>query len=245
MPSSNAAVIDDFAAASTPALPEEVPAWTHTARRLGEQKQSYPSYPRGSWLCAEGSPATGVYIIRSGRVKETLCSADGRKLIVRVLGPGQIVGLTAVLGGHLYDATAEALELTQAEFISAKDFLQTVEHSSRWGLWVVTQLGQNCKQVYENLRRLSFPANVTERLARLVQEWSLHCLPSRENSEPRFQVTLTQEEIAQMVGSTRETVSRILMDFRRKGWIRIKGVTWTLTNAAALRRLTESCEPRS
>ena len=245
MPSSNAVLIDDIAATSSPALPVEVPAWAHGVHRAGEQKQSYPSYPRGSWLCAEGSPATGVYIIRSGRVKETLCSSDGRKLIVRVLGPGQIVGLTAVLGGHLYDATAEALELTQAEFVSAKEFLQTIEHSSRWGLWVVTQLGQNCKQVYENLRRLSFPANVTERLARLVQEWSQNSLPSRDHSGPRFQVTLTQEEIAQMVGSTRETVSRILMDFRRKGWIRIKGVTWTLTNATALKRLTEACEPRT
>jgi CRP/FNR family transcriptional regulator len=112
------------------------------------------------------------------------------------------------------------------------------------GLSVVSQLGQNCKDVYDNLRRLTFPANVTQRLARLVQEWYLRAKPGREGQECRFQVTLTQEEIAQMVGSTRETVSRILMDFRRKGWIRARGVTWVVTNPGALLRLAEAGERR-
>lgn len=244
MPSSNTALMDQAAAIARPQGPADASGWTLAAPRPNTKKESYPSYPRGAWLCAEGSPATGVYIVRSGRVKETLSSSDGKKLIVRVLGPGQIVGLTAVLSGHLYDVTAEALELTQAEFISAKDFLHNMESSPQMGLSVVSQLSQNCKDVYDNLRRLTFPANVTQRLARLVQEWYQRALPGKEGQECRFQVTLTQEEIAQMVGSTRETVSRILMDFRRKGWLRAKGVTWVVTNPGALLRLAEAGERR-
>lgn len=244
MPSSNTAILDRPVAHLRQPGPADAAGWIPTAQRPSPQKQSYPSYPRGAWLCAEGTPATGVYIVRTGRVKETLNSSDGKRLIVRVLGPGQIVGLTAVLSGHLYDVTAEALELTQAEFISARDFLHTMETSCQVGLSVVLQLGQNCKDIYENLRRLTFPANVTQRLAGLLHEWYDRALPGKEGQERRFQVTLTQEEIAQMVGSTRETVSRILMDFRRKGWIRVKGVTWTVTNPVAFLSMTEAGERR-
>jgi CRP-like cAMP-binding protein len=94
-------------------------------------------------------------------------------------------------------------------------------------------------EVYRHLRRITFPVNVTQRVAFLVQEWSACSAPAKAGGPLRFKVVLTQEEIAQMVDSTRETVSRVLTDLRRKGWLRIKGVTWTVTNPEAMKELAE------
>jgi CRP/FNR family cyclic AMP-dependent transcriptional regulator len=204
------------------------------------QTETCPLYPRGSWLCVEGTAAAGVFILHSGRVKETLSSADGRKVIVRVLGPGEIVGLTSVLAGRNYEATTEALETTQAQFVCSEDFLQAMERSGQLCMDVVMQLSRNCMEVYRHLRRITFPVNVAQRVASLVLEWSAcPAVSAKQGAPPRFKVLLTQEEIAQMVGSTRETVSRVLTDLRRKGRLRIKGVTWTVTNPEAMKELAE------
>lgn len=196
-------------------------------------------YPRGSWLFAQGSVANGVFVLHSGYVKETISSADGRRLIVRVAGPGEFVGLTAVLTGRNYDSTAEVLETTQAQFMPSEDFLRSMEDSGRFCIGVVTQLGRNCMDVYRHLRRITFPTNVTQRVAFLVQEWCAGLDAPPAGAPLRLKVVLTQEEIAQMVDSTRETVSRVLMDLRRRGWLRIKGVSWTITNPAAMKELAE------
>jgi CRP/FNR family transcriptional regulator, cyclic AMP receptor protein len=200
---------------------------------------SCPSYPRGSWLCVEGMAAAGVFIVHSGRVKETLSSADGKKLIVRVLGPGEMIGLASVLSGRNYESTAEALEPTHAQFVCSEDFLRTMNRSSQLSMAVAVQLGRNCREMHQHLRRITFPASVTQRVASLVQEWSSGSAAAAERDPLRFKVVLTQDEIAQMVGSTRETVSRVLADLRRKGWLRIKGVTWTVTNPESMKEMAE------
>jgi len=81
--------------------------------------------------------------------------------------------------------------------------------------------------------------SVPEKLAKLILQWAEHPLEfaSKKSHETAIRVTLTQEEIAQLTGTSRETVSRVLGGFRKKGWLRVKGATWTIVNKQALQNL--------
>ena len=96
------------------------------------------------------------------------------------------------------------------------------------------QLTHNCKCAYDEIRSLGLSNSVPEKLAKLILRWAEHPLelPSKKPNETAMRVTLTQEEIAQFIGTSRETVSRVLTGFRKKGCIRVKGATWTITNDA-------------
>lgn len=193
-------------------------------------------YPEGSLLFAEGHPAKGVFILRSGAVKLSACSREGRTVIVSIAGRGDILGLADVFSGIDHDLTAEAIETTEAAFLGKTDFLNLMRGSEQIGLTVVRQLSRDCHSVYDNIRCLS-ASSISERMAKLIVHW-LECPMSGPRSmETSLRVPLTHEEIAQSIGSTRETVSRTLMEFRQKRLISINGTEWTITNGAALHRL--------
>jgi len=199
-------------------------------------------YPKGAMLSLEGQPPRGVYILCTGRAKLSSTSADGKSIILRIAEPGEVLGLTAVIGNTPYEATAEILEPTQANFISRQDFMRFLDKYSNVGMKVAHQLTHNCRCAYEEVRSLGLSKSVPEKIARLLLQWSEHPLAvaKKKPGEIALRVTLTQEEIAQFVGSSRETVSRVLSDFRKKGWLRISGATWFIANKPALEKLSNA-----
>lgn len=196
-------------------------------------------YPQGGAFFIEGQPATGVFLLRTGRAKESVISSRGKTAIVRVVGPGVILGLAPVLTGVPYDSTVETLEPTHADFVAKAGFLRALKTSGQLAQAVASQLSRNCRETYAAIRCLGISESVSERLARLLLQWAEFPLPNHNGETPgiRLRVTLTQEEISQFIGSTRETTSRILADFRGKQWININGSIWTIINADAIRRL--------
>jgi CRP/FNR family cyclic AMP-dependent transcriptional regulator len=197
-------------------------------------------YPKGTLLCLEGQAARGVYVLCTGRAKLSTTSAEGKSIILRIAEPGEVLGLTAAVSNSPYEATIETLEPTQANFISHTDFIRFLEEYPEVGMKVAHQLTHNCKCAYDEIRSLGLSNSVPERIAKLVLTWAEHPLdsPSRKKStEIAIRVTLTQEEIAQFAGTSRETVSRVLSDFKKKGWLRIKGATWVVVNKQALEHL--------
>ena len=199
-------------------------------------------YPKGALLCLEGHEPRGVFVLCTGRAKLSTASADGKSIILRVAERGDVLGLTAVLSGTSYEATAETLEPTQANFIPRGDFLRFVQANSDVGIRVAQQLTDHCKCAYDEIRSLGLSRSVSERIARLLLQWSTHPLrPCRKRAnEIPIRVTLTQEEIAQFTGTSRETVSRVLGDFKAKGWLRVNGATWTVLDKPALDHLVTS-----
>jgi CRP/FNR family transcriptional regulator len=139
-----------------------------------------------------------------------------------------------------YEATVETLEPTQANFIPQTDFIHFLQEYPDVGMKVAQQLTHNCKCAYDEIRSIGLSNSVPERLAKLLLGWAEHPLdlPNKKKSqEIAIRVTLTQEEIAQLAGTSRETVSRVLSDFKKKGWLRIKGATWVVLNQQALKHL--------
>jgi CRP/FNR family transcriptional regulator, cyclic AMP receptor protein len=197
-------------------------------------------YPKGTMLCLEGQPPRGVYVLCTGRAKLSTTSSDGKTIILRLAEPGEVLGLTAAVANAPYEATIETLEQTQANFISQTDFSRFLQDYPEVGMKVAQQLTHNCKCAYSEIRSLGLSNSVPEKIAKLLLEWAQHPLKPAAGKPAQgvsIRVTLTQEEIAQMVGTSRETVSRTLSDFRNRGWLRIKGATWNIVNKRALQAM--------
>jgi CRP/FNR family transcriptional regulator, cyclic AMP receptor protein len=209
-----------------------------TMKALQEIKAT-AAYPKGALLCLEGQPPRGVFVLCTGRAKLSTTSSEGKTIILRIADPGEVLGLTSVIAGTPYEATVETLEPTQANFITQKDFLRFLDRHSEVGMKVAQQLTHNCKCAYEEIRSLGLSNSVPEKIAKLLLKWSEHplALPNKKPQEIAIRVTLTQEEIAQFAGTSRETVSRVLSDFKKKGWLRIRGATWFIANKSALEKL--------
>src|SRR5215467_4244123 len=197
-------------------------------------------YPKGTMLCLEGQEPRGVYVLCTGRAKLSTTSSDGKSIILRIAEPGEVLGLTAAVSNTPYEATVETLEQTQANFISHTDFNRFLQEYPQVGMKVAQQLTHNCKCAYNEIRSLGLSSSVPEKIAKLLLDWAQHPLKlsdAKRMHEIPIRVTLTQEEIAQLVGTSRETVSRVLGDFKRKGWLRVKGATWSIVNRRALQEM--------
>jgi CRP/FNR family transcriptional regulator len=156
-----------------------------------------------------------------------------------MVAPGAIVGLTAVLTNSSYESTVETLEPTHADFVRKAPFLNVLKTSAPLGQMVVRQFIHESNEAYATIRCLGVSGSVPERIARLLLHWA-ECPLANQNQrtgEVRIRVTLTHEEISQFVGSTRETTSRILGEFRKKKWIAAHGCIWTIADPSAIRRL--------
>lgn len=210
-----------------------------SAVRTLQEIKATSIYPKGAMLCLEGQRPRGIFILCTGRAKLSTTSADGKSIILRIAEPGEVLGLTAMIGETAYEATVETLEPTQANFIPQADFVRFLDQYPEVSMKVAQQLTHNCKCAYEEIRSLGLSSSVPEKIARLILKWADHPLsmPGKKSSEIAIRVTLTQEEIAQFAGTSRETVSRVLGNFKKKGLLRVQGATWYLPDKAALEKL--------
>jgi len=199
---------------------------------------SASSYPKGATLFVEGQAARGVFILCAGRVKLSTTSIDGRTLIVRISEPGEVLGLPATVTGKLYELTADVLEPAQANFIARADFLNFLREHGEVSLRVAQQLGETYHAAIAEMRSIGLSHSAGEKLARFVLDW---CASHGDgNAEIRAKLTLTHEEIAQMIGASRETVTRLFAAFKKKQLLQVKGSTLIVLNKAGLESLTGS-----
>jgi CRP/FNR family transcriptional regulator, cyclic AMP receptor protein len=196
------------------------------------------AYPQGAVLFLEGQAPRGVYVICSGRVKLSTTSRDGKTLILRIAQAGEVLGLHATVSGKPYELTGETLQPCQLDFIRREDFLRFLQHHADACLNAAEHLSKNCQSAYEMIRSLGLSHSVSEKLARLLLEWSSDGDVTKEGI--RIKVALTHEEIAQLIGTSRETVTRVLGEFREKQLAQLRGSTLMILNKPALERMIET-----
>jgi CRP/FNR family cyclic AMP-dependent transcriptional regulator len=189
-------------------------------------------YPKGSLLFVEGEQPRGVFILCSGRAKLTTSSSEGKTLIVKMAGPGEILGVSAAILGNAYEVSAETLEPAQVNFIGRDDFLRLISSHADACMHTAKQLSEKYQAAQREIRTLGLSQTTSEKLAKLILGW---CEGGEETAKGvRLKMLLTHEEIGQMIGTTRETVTRLLNDFRRKKIIDVKGSTFLVSNEATL-----------
>jgi CRP/FNR family transcriptional regulator len=179
-------------------------------------------YPRGSVLFAEGQRPRGVYILCEGRAKVSIGSAEGRTVVLRIAEAGDLLGVNSVLTGRPSGATVETLERCRIDFVSRSEFMKLLAHDNRAYLGVARSLGNKLSRVMEHARLLLLSQTAAEKLAGLLVRWC-DDRGKRTAQGIRINTGLTHEEIAQMICSSRETVTRLLGEFKRKQIVNFVG----------------------
>lgn len=189
-------------------------------------------YPAGKVLYAEGQPVEGVYILCNGRAKITTASEHGNTIILKIALAGEALGLEAALSNRLHRETAELLDSCQVKFISRDKLISYFLEDNQAALKAAAQINLNCDAAREQIRRIGFSISGTQKLAQLLMVWAHQSNCGRIGIS--FTVPYTHEEIAQMIGSTRETVTRVLTKFKRNKTIEIQGSTFTVKDLRQL-----------
>ena len=202
------------------------------ASRSFEQIKISTHYSRGGVLFAQGQPGSGIYLLCSGRAKLSLCSKEGKYLILRIARPGEVLGLSSMLSNKPHHASAEALEDCQVNFVTKKDFLKFVRNFPDASENLIRQLGGNYSRACEQIRSLALSHSAAEKLARLFV--TLLNGQYHGHISATIETRLTHEEIGSMINVSRETVTRLLKEFRRSGLISVAGSRITVNDIPRL-----------
>jgi CRP/FNR family transcriptional regulator len=192
-------------------------------------------FPTGAILFTEGQEAKGIYIVRRGALKLSVCASDGRTLILRIVEAGEALGVAAVIAGRQYEATAEAQEPCEVTFLRQSDVLRMMRAHGEFALWVTQRLSHDYNCTCREIRTLMLSGSASEKLARLLVGW----LDQRTGSPnpSRMKMRLTHEEIGQMIGTSRETVTRLFAGFKKQHLLEQQGATLVVSNRVALESL--------
>jgi CRP/FNR family transcriptional regulator, cyclic AMP receptor protein len=187
----------------------------------------------GQKLFVQGEGCEQVYILCGGFVKLTASSPQGRKLIVRIAGPGAVLGLHAAVSDGLYEVSAETLREVKLRSIRREDFVAFLSAHREMNERVVQCLCQEYRYVLQDACRIALTDSVAARLARLLIDLGSQ-IGDMSTGECRIPLLLTHEEIASMTCTTRETITRTLGQFRKDGILSIEGSTVTVHHPALL-----------
>lgn len=203
------------------------------AMKALNQIKHVTSYPEGAMVFLEGQSARGVYILCQGRVKLMTANSEGKTIILKIGDPGQIFGLQSVVSGKAHELTVETLQPSQLAFIAREDLLVFLKQYGEACLHAAQHLSRDCQSAYDLIRSIGLSYSVSERLARLV----LQLARTENGQEQNVKVALTHEEIAQLIGASRETVTRTLSEFKKNKLMEFKGATLFIRDRRALEEM--------
>jgi CRP/FNR family transcriptional regulator len=201
-------------------------------------KMTY-AYAKDKVLFLEGEVANGIFVLCKGKVKLSLCAGDGKTFILNVAQPGEALGLSAAISGRPYEFTATSFECCQVSFVKRSDFLRFLKDNPGACFRITQQLGLNYYNACREIRSLGLSQSASEKLARLLWEWSVRDGESYSGAV-RVGLSVTQDEIAQMIGCCRETVTRLLADLKRRRIGECRVSTLVIHDMAALKALADN-----
>jgi CRP/FNR family transcriptional regulator len=191
--------------------------------------------PPGALLFVEGQTPRGVFILCSGKVKLSTTSKEGKVLILKQAEAGEALGLSAAISGTNYEMSAETASPCQLNFIGRQDFMSLLQNESEVGVHAAMWLSHEFQGAYRDIHDLVLARSSSGKLARLL----LSCAPPgfQGSAELHLRSAMTHEEMAQRIGSSRETVTRLLSDLKKKRLIRLDGATLVIRDRNGLEAL--------
>jgi CRP/FNR family transcriptional regulator len=190
------------------------------------------SYQTGCILFSEKETPQSLFVVLEGEVKLSINSSAGKRLILRIVGKGEILGLASVLSATRCEMTAETLHPAKIGVVARRDFLDLLSHHPKVYQTVTQELSRHYSMACEQLRTVGLSFTAPEKLARLLLDWSRNCQTTENKSRLHF--ALTHEEIGEFIGATRETVSRTLSAFKHQRLVDFHGSTLTIPSRTAL-----------
>jgi len=176
-------------------------------------------FPKNKTIVEEGLPGDYMYVIREGRVKVTKLSGDGREKILELMGPGDFFGEMSLLDNAERSASVKTLCETRILALSRNDFLSELRRNPDLAMAVIQELTRRVRQMDEQASSLSFQ-RVRERTKGLLLR-----LAREDSTRDGWRITpsLTHQQIADMIGTSRETVTRVLKVLKEQGWLAQEG----------------------
>jgi len=184
------------------------------------------SLPKGAILFQEDDPSNNVALICDGQVKLSCTSPEGKTLILRIACAGDVLGLGAAISGSPYEVTAEAIVPTLIKGIRRADFIAFLERHGQASMHAVQSLSSEYRTAFYDAKRLALSPSAAGRLSSVLLEWGRSAACGKPVM--RFTMALTHEELANMAGTSRETVTRILSRLKRENLIDVKGSSFTI-----------------
>jgi len=205
--------------------------------RALESVKSIVNLPKHAKLLEEGQLPEGIFVLLRGSVKLFVSLKGGKTLILRVVQSGEVLGLSAAMSNNPAEYTAETLSPTQFLYVPRKDFLALLELHPEICISVVEVLSHQLREAVNMIHYSSGSQPAAEKLADLLEMWVA------ENGEVtdrgiELKLPLTQEEIGQMIGVSRETVSRLLAEFEEQGVLQLEGSRVRLLKGHTLEELS-------
>ena len=187
------------------------------------------TYPKGSVILFQGDPGDSLYVLRQGRAKVVLIGEDGREVILGVLEPGAHFGELALIDDQPRSAHVIAMEDSQLLILRREDFRRRVEANPTVAWALLTELSRRLRRADQKIGGLVL-LDVPGRISRLLLDLSA------ESSNGMIEKPLTHQTIAQMIGASRETVSRAMKEFQEEGLIRVERRRIAVANRDALEK---------
>jgi CRP/FNR family transcriptional regulator, cyclic AMP receptor protein len=178
-------------------------------------------FPRGHTIFVEGEPGDRLYIIISGKVKIVRSAPDGRENLLTILGPSDMFGELAIFDPGPRTSSVTTVTPVRAVSMDREALRAWIAGRPEIAEQLLRVLARRLRRTNDNLGDLIFtdvPGRVAKQLLQLVRRFG-----AQEGNALRVTHDLTQEEIAQLIGASRETVNKALADFGQRGWIRVEG----------------------
>ena len=187
-----------------------------------EPVKSIVNLPKHAKLLEEGQAPEGIFVLLRGSVKLFVSLKGGKTLILRVVQSGEVLGLSATMSSKPAEYTAETLSPTQFLYVPRKDFLALLESRPEICISVVEVLSHQLREAVNMIHYSSGSQPAVEKLADLLELWVTENGEATERGI-ELKLPLTQEEIGQMIGVSRETVSRLIAEFEDQGILELEG----------------------
>lgn len=192
-------------------------------------------YPARATVVWEGDAGGALFFILSGYLKAVSQSTDGNEVLLSVMGPGEVMGELSVLDGNPRSASVVALDACELGVIERAPLLSLVRQSPALALGLISVLTQrlrNLSKRCENISSLDIPARLAEVLTNLAERHG-----QRQGKELRIPVRLSQQDLGNMVGATRESVNKQLRLWAQEGVLRQEDGRVVISDLRALREL--------
>jgi CRP/FNR family cyclic AMP-dependent transcriptional regulator len=191
--------------------------------------------PQGAVIFMEGQSPRGIFLLCHGQAKLSTSSRDGKTLILRIAKPGEVLGFDAVVTGKPYQLIAETMQPCLLNFVNRDDFLRFLKEHGDACLRAANQIGSYCHDAYDVVRSVGLTHSASARIAKFLLASAVD--GRIKNGIVRSTLALTHEDLAELIGTSRETITRTLTILRKKEIVELKGSMLTIYNKPALERL--------
>ena len=190
------------------------------------------TYPGNAILFVEGQMPRGAFVLCSGKVKLSTASREGKILVFKMVEPGEVIGLSAMISGDAYQVTAETVGPCLVNFVEREGLLRLMERSGELGLRSALAVSRDFQSAFRDVHDLVLARSSSGKLARLLLSWVSRDVATTQDL--KIHAPVTHEEMAQRIGASRETVTRLLSDLKKRDLIKLEGTTLIIRNRTAL-----------